>query len=153
MSSWNESSPWGRGWECLKSMFDCYFSFRGWSLEALWATWKKSGDAAPGRDKVLLITAWYDTLTGRIMQHLLSSAAHETRSCSMSVQGAVFVLFAICTCTYSCLSRYSRLSWVNSEKGCLHEIPIRRFSICSGVLLLGALKRPTEPAKNQSATM
>lgn len=39
------------------------------------------------------------------------------------------------------------------EKGCLHKIPVRRFSICSGVLLLGTLKRPTEPAKNQSATI
>ena len=39
------------------------------------------------------------------------------------------------------------------EKGSLHKMPTRGFSICSGVLLLGAVKRPTEPAKNQSATM
>lgn len=39
------------------------------------------------------------------------------------------------------------------ERVCLCKIPIRRFSLCSGVLLLGALKRPTEPAKNQSATI
>lgn len=39
------------------------------------------------------------------------------------------------------------------EKESLNEIPTRRFSVCSGVLLLGALKRPTKPAKNQSAAV
>lgn len=72
----------------------------------------------------------------------------------MYVQGTVFVLFAICTdvsiCTGGSCQDYHGLI---PERVCLCKIPIRRFSLCSGVLLLGALKRPTEPAKNQSATI
>lgn len=78
----------------------------------------------------------------------------------------VFALLAICTgtgicsrgdITASCLTQpHTKHTIVCQDavddyglipgKGCLRKIPIRRFSICSGVLLLGALKRPTEPA-------
>lgn len=44
-------------------------------------------------------------------------------------------------------------SGLTPVKGYLHKIGISRFSICSGLLLLGALKRPTESAKNQCASV
>lgn len=149
-----------------------YFSFRGSSLKAPAETRQKSGGAAPGRDKVLLITVWQDSFfqagspsTCWALQFMRPGAAPglckvQALSCLPSVP----VLASVAEGHYRFLPNTSHTKHtivcqdtvhyygLIPEKRCLHKIPIRRFSICSGVLLLGALKRPTEPAKNQSAT-
>lgn len=108
---------------------------------------------------------------GRVPQPLPSSAVDEARGCSVCLCKAI--LCPVChlyCCWLAALAEdhagflpstpHTKTTivavvylWLIPVKEYLHKTLISRFSICSGLLLLGALKRPTESAKNQCTSI
>lgn len=157
------------GAESVQSHCLYVFFFYGLSCKAPGESWQKWGGAAPEETGCCAAVFGRAVFQGRITQHLLNSAVHEARRCSVCLCKASFCPFCHLYCSWLAAVAEGHACFLPSMphtknttvtvvylglipvKGCLRETLISRLSICSGFLLLGALKRPRESAKNQCA--